>query len=259
MDITIQANSKAAISQRESDGLIGWRWPVAILFLRLILAVILQALLAGWFALQGHSDPWHAAAPWWIVYGSIIDIGCLGLLWWLTKREGIRLFDLVGFQRKFVWRDILIAVGFIFLIGSLAFASAEFVVGPLVYGEGSAPIPMSPLPLWAALYALIVWPVVWAMAEDMTYLGYALPRLQVVLGKTWLALILVNFGWAIQHIALPIIDVQWAVFRLLHVIVIGFVWTLAYLFLRRLFPFHLSHWAFNFIAVLTFVVLPILV
>ena len=92
----------------------------------------------------------------------------------------------------------------------------------------------------------------------MTYLGYALPRLEAVLGKTWLALLLVNFGWALQHVALPIIDMQWALYRLLQTVVIGLIWTLAYLVLRRLLPFHLSHWAFNFMAVLFLVVLPIL-
>lgn len=258
MEPAIPSNSKAAIRQRNNAGLIGWRWPVAILFMRLLLAVALQALLAAWFTSQGHSNPWQAAAPWWIVYSTIIDIGCLGLLLWLTKREGIGLLDLIGFQWKFVWRDIFIAVGFIIVIGVLAFASAEFVVGPMVYGEDSPPLPMGPLPLWAALYALLVWPVVWAIAEDMTYLGYALPRLEAVLGKTWLALLLVNFGWALQHVALPIIDMQWALYRLLQTVVIGVIWTLAYLVLRRLLPFHLSHWAFNFMAVLFLVVLPIL-
>lgn len=258
MESADQINSKNAISERFSAGLVGWRWPVAILFVRLILAVISQALLAYWFASQGHPTPWQAAAPWWIVYGTVIDIGCLGLLWSLTKREGIRLRDLGCYKRKLVWRDVLIAIGFFIFIGGVAFVSAEFIVGPIIYGAVSSPIPMSPLPLWAALYALLVWPVVWAIAEDMTYLGYALPRLQIVFEKTWLALVLVNLGWALQHVALPIIDVQWAFYRLLHTLVIGIIWTVAYLFLRRLLPFHISHWAFNFAAVLALVLLPIL-
>jgi uncharacterized protein len=29
----------------------------------------------------------------------LIDAGCLALLWRLTRREGIGLFDLVGFER----------------------------------------------------------------------------------------------------------------------------------------------------------------
>jgi membrane protease YdiL (CAAX protease family) len=227
------------------------------LLARLVLAVVLQALLAAWFAWQGNPDPWRAAAPWWIVYGSLIDIGCLGLLWWLTKREGIRLFDLVGFQRRYLWRDVLIALGFILLIGVLAFVTAELVFGPLIYGAETAPLPMSPLPLWGALYALLVWPVVWAIAEDTTYLGYALPRIEVLFGNRWSALMLVNAGWAIQHVALPIVDLQWALYRLASVLVIGVVWTLAYLMIRRLLPFFLSHWAFNFLAVLAFVLLPL--
>ena len=257
MNAASSPNSKAALVERHHADLITWRWPVAILFVRLVLAVLLQALLAAWFAAKGHPNPWQAAAPWWIVYGSLIDIGCLGLLWWLTKRESVRLFDLVGFQRRYLRRDVLIGLGFIVLIGGLAFAASELVFGPLVYGAGTPPLPMSPLPLWGALYALLVWPVVWAIAEDTTYLGYALPRLEILFGNRWSALVLVNFGWSVQHVALPIIDVQWALYRLTHVLVIGLVWTMAYLLIRRLLPFFLSHWAFNFSAVLFLVVLPL--
>jgi hypothetical protein len=39
------------------------------------------------------------------VYGTLIDAGCLALLWRLTRREGIRLFDLVGFARTRLVRD----------------------------------------------------------------------------------------------------------------------------------------------------------
>jgi hypothetical protein len=37
----------------------------------------------------------------------LIDAGCLALLWRLTRREGIRLFDLVGFDRTRLSRDAL--------------------------------------------------------------------------------------------------------------------------------------------------------
>src|SRR5712691_23994 len=38
---------------------------------------------------------------WWMVSGTLIDLLSLGMLTWLTRREGIRLADLLD-----VWRDV---------------------------------------------------------------------------------------------------------------------------------------------------------
>ena len=57
--------------------------------------------------------PWHDAEPWLPVYGTLIDAGCLALLWRLTRREGIRLFDLVGFERTRLVRDALLGLALI--------------------------------------------------------------------------------------------------------------------------------------------------
>jgi hypothetical protein len=70
-----------------------------MLFARAACAVGAQALVAAVFALRSSPTPWHDAEPWVPVYGTLIDAGCLALLWRLTRREGIRLFDLVGFSR----------------------------------------------------------------------------------------------------------------------------------------------------------------
>jgi hypothetical protein len=43
----------------------------------------------------------------------LIDAGCLALLWRLTRREGIRLFDLVGFERTRLVRDALLGLALI--------------------------------------------------------------------------------------------------------------------------------------------------
>jgi hypothetical protein len=51
------------------------------------------------FALRSSPTPWHDAEPSLPVYRTLTDAGCLALLWRLTRREGIRLFDLVGSWR----------------------------------------------------------------------------------------------------------------------------------------------------------------
>jgi hypothetical protein len=48
---------------------------------------------------------------WWSVYGTLVDIGCLGLLLCLTRREGIKITDLISFDRKKLKVDILLGLG----------------------------------------------------------------------------------------------------------------------------------------------------
>jgi hypothetical protein len=157
--VTALPNSKAKLQERLQTGRITWKWPVIIVFARLILAVLAQALVAGLYMLQGHPTPWQAAAPWWIVYGTLIDIGCFILLARLVRWEGIRLFDLISFQRKRLGRDLLLGVGFILLFIILVVAGG-IIAGRLIYGTTPAPAIMVPLPLWGTLYSLIVWPII---------------------------------------------------------------------------------------------------
>ena len=256
--VTALPNSKAKLQERLHGGCITLRWPLTIVFARLIFAVLAQALVAGLYRLQGHPNPWQAAAPWWIVYGTLIDLGCLVLLARLAHREGMRLFDLISCQRHRLGRDLLIGLGFIPLFILLAVAGG-ITSGILMYRATPAPATMVPLPLWGALYSLIVWPLIWAFAEEMTYQGYALPRLEVLSGRAWLAVIIVGFGWALQHSALPLMaDWRWALYRFGSSLLIGIVLPIIYLRTRRLLPFILAHWVANFISVLMTVVLPIL-
>jgi hypothetical protein len=47
------------------------------------------------------------------VYATLIDAGCLTLLWRLTRREGTGLFDLAGFRRSRLGRDVLLGLALI--------------------------------------------------------------------------------------------------------------------------------------------------
>jgi len=256
--ITALPNSKESIQERLQAGRISRFWPLIILFARLIFAIIAQALVAAGFKLSGHANPWQAAAPWWIVYGTLIDIGCLVLLARLTRREGIRLSDLISFQRRPVGRSVLTGLGYIVLYIFLAFAGG-MIFGILIYGATPAPAVMHPLPLWGSLFGLIIWPLIWGFAEEMTYQGYALPRLEAIVGKPWLAVLLVGFGWALQHSAMPLMaDWRWAVYRFASSLLIGMVLPIIYLRTRRLAPFIFAHWIANLVAVLMTVVLPLM-
>src|SRR3954471_15931127 len=104
----MRANDREALVQRRDAGLLTWRGPALMLFARPVFAVAAQALIAAIFALRSSPTPWRDAEPWMPVYGTLIDAGCLALLWLLTRRESIGLLDLVGFVRARLVGDVLL-------------------------------------------------------------------------------------------------------------------------------------------------------
>jgi len=212
-----------------------------MLFARAALAVAAQAVFAGIFALRSSPAPWHEAGPWLPVYATLIDAGCLVLLWRFTRWEGIRLIDLLGFERSRLARDLLLGVALIPFCLAFIYGGV-YAAGWLVYGTLTPPYLTGPLPLPAALYGILVFPFLWGITEQMTYNGYLLPRFQVLSGRTGLAVAVVAFVWSLQHAFMPLtFDPRFMAFRLLSPIPESVFVTLLYLRLRRLLPLALSH------------------
>ena len=218
-----------------------WRGPLLMLFARAACAVGAQAVVAALFALRASPTPWRDAQPWLPVYGTLIDAGCLALLWRLTRREGIGLFDLVGFERARLARDMLLGLALIPV--SLVFIFAgTYGAGWIVYGTASQPYFLGGLPLPAALYGVLVWPFIWGLTEQMTYNGYLLPRFQVLSRSTSVAIAIVAFAWSMQHAFMPLtFNAKFMAFRALGSVPFAVVETLLYLRLRRLVPLALAH------------------
>jgi membrane protease YdiL (CAAX protease family) len=187
----------------------------------------------------------------------LIDAGCLALLWRLTRREGIRLFDLVGFKRTCLVRDALL--GFALIPVSLVFIlGGTYAAGWLLYGTLSQPYLWGPLPLPAAIYGVLVWPFIWGLTEQMTYNGYLLPRFQVLCRSTSVAIAVVAFAWSLQHVFMPLtFDAKFMAFRLLSPVPFSVFVILVYLRLRRLVPLAIAHALMDGATVLIGVLLPL--
>jgi hypothetical protein len=228
-----------------------------MLFARTAFAVGAQAVVAAVFVLRASPAPWHDSEPWLPVYGTLIDAGCLALLWRLTRREGIRLSDLVGFERTLLVRDALL--GFALVPVSLAFILAGvYGVGWLLYGTLRPPYLFGSLPLPAALYGVLVFPFVWGLAEQMTYNGYLVARFQVLCRSASLAIAFVAFAWSLQHAFMPLtFDAKFMVFRLLSSVPNSVFQTLLYLRSRRLVPLAIAHALMDGASVLIGVLLPV--
>jgi len=234
-------NSYDALVQRRDAAKLTWRRPAQMLFARAALAVVAQALFATVFALRSSPTPWRDAGPWLPVYGTLIDAGCLALMWRFTRQEGIRLFDLVGFERTRLVRDVLL--GLVLIPVSLVFIfGGVLAAGWLVYGTLAPPFLLGQLPLPAAVYGILVWPFIWGLTEQMTYNGYLLARFQVLCRSSVLAIAIVAFAWSFQHVLMPLtFDTKFMAFRLLSSVPHSLFITLLYLRLRRLIPFAVAH------------------
>ena len=251
-------NSRAAIRERRAAGALTWSGPVLMLFARSVFAVVAQGLVAAMYAANGSATPWRDAGAWLPVYGSLIDAGCLCLLWWLARREGITLLDLIGFDRKHLGRDVLFGLALVppslfFILGGNAASSL------LVYGSLDAPQIFEPLPLLPTLYAVLIFPLVWGVTEQTTYNGYALPRLQVLSGSTVFAVAVVALPWSFQHAVMPLtFDPDFMLYRLLSPLAFSTFITLLYLRIRRIVPLATAHWLMDGAAVVIGSLWPLL-
>ncbi len=240
-------NSQAELESRVASGQITWAGPVIVMIGRSFFMIAAQALVAAIFALRGHPSAWNAAAPWWSVWGTLVDIGCLTLMAKFTRAEGIGLRDLIGKIRLRRGQDIFLGIG-CFLLMMVAFAGAGMLAGKLVFGTArimpyGGLLSARRLPVWAVIYSFSVWWLIWSPTEEMTYNGYALPRIQALTGRKWIAVAIVGFWWALQHSFLPLIwDWKYVLWRFLWFLPGVLVATLMYLWLRRLFPLILAHW-----------------
>jgi uncharacterized protein len=213
-----------------------------MLFARSGFAVAAQGLVAAVYAMRGSATPWRDAAAWLPVYGTLIDAGCLGLLWWLARREGVSLLDLIGFERRRLRRDLL--MGLALIVPSLVFIFGGVMASSLlVYGNLDAPQIFEPLPLLPTLYAVLVFPLIWGITEQTTYNGYLLPRFQVLSGSTAFAVVAVAIVWSFQHAVMPLtFDADFMLYRALGPIPQSLFVTLVYLRMRRILPLAIAHW-----------------
>jgi len=128
------ANSQAEIERRVRQGQISPTGPLMLMTGRSFFMIPAQGLVAGIYWLRGHPSAWNAAAPWWTVYGTLVDVGCLALMVKFTRPEGIRLRDLIGRVRLRWGYDILLGMA-CFVVFLQAFSLPGLLAGKLIFGS----------------------------------------------------------------------------------------------------------------------------
>jgi Type II CAAX prenyl endopeptidase Rce1-like len=222
---------------------------------RIGLWVGVQLVVAGLMIVSGAAtagQALNAAAGWWIVYAGVVDLGTLGVIGWLIRRQGhgISYRDLLG-PSAALWQVGLGALGVLAAtVPAVAFSTE---VTKAFYGDATLPMyAMVDVPAWAIVFAVLVVPVLTELAEPVAYLGVLLPWLERRLGRSWLAAAAVVVIWAAEHAFAPFLttdgglDLVFAGYRVVSVLPFLAVWTaLYYAFGRRLLPIMVARWVFN--------------
>jgi hypothetical protein len=227
--------------------------PALLVATRIGLAIGLQLLLSGIVLVAGvdrSRSPMNVVAGWWMAYASLVELGTLGVLLLLIRREGISYRSLLGPPAR-AWQLGLGAAAV--LAASLPAVVFSATLNSAVYGEVTPPIlAIVDLPPPASLLTVLVWPLLISLAEPVAYLGMILPRLERLTGKGAIAAVIVVAVWSAEHAVLPVlvseggIDLVFAATRVASVLPFMATWTaLYYAFGRRLVPGMIGQGIFN--------------
>ena len=199
--IPLPSVRSAAVRSRSSLSVI-----LGVLGSRLVLFAFFQAFIAGIFTLSGRSGPWQAATAWWpmvVVLANAVVIYALATLY---RREGSHWLAPLRFERATVGRDLLVLLASGLVMGPLSMLPAS-LLGGWLFGEVEHAYALFflPLPVWAAVPSLVLFPVTIALAELPAYFGFVLPHLEDHLGSRWSAWLACSLVLAAQHMTMPLI------------------------------------------------------
>jgi hypothetical protein len=227
---------------------------VLLVATRVALWLGVQLLLAGLLVLGGAAPFGQAlneAAGWWMVYAALVDLGTLGVIFWLLGRDGRSYRGLLG-PPTAAWQVVLGALAV--LAASVPGVVFSGELTSAVYGDDAIPpmFAVVDLPPLASVVSVLVVPLLAELAEPVAYLGVILPRLERRLGRPWLAATIVVLVWAAEHACYPLLtsggglDLGFAAYRVGSVLPYLAIWTALYYALgRRLLPIMAARWVLN--------------
>jgi membrane protease YdiL (CAAX protease family) len=187
----------------------------------------------------GRPDAWSQALLFSDVSVVVIDLVTVAVLVAVCRREGRRLRDLITPVR--LPRDVPVGL----LVAVILFAGllAATFLGNLA-GYGGAP-PAGPRfatpPLWLGGWSLLLMPVTVAVAEELLYRGYLLPRIAARIGW-WPAAVLVSLGFGLQHAAFSATSLSAVLARVAATFLLGLLLAVIARRLGRLLPLIIGHW-----------------
>jgi hypothetical protein len=159
-------------------------WVLAALDSRLVLRPFFQVSIATLYAARGSPAPWRASIGWWPITAILANLVGIALLEVLYRGEGGRYLDLFRLRRGAIGRNLLLTLGLL-VSGAFPAIVPNVALATLLRDLAERPLGLlvHPLPAWAAVAALVLFPVTTGLAEMPTYCGYVLPRLEALYGS----------------------------------------------------------------------------
>lgn len=255
--MTVPAGSSAAQSVSGLSG--GRSGTLRASWLKVLAMVLLPALFAlatnlaviGGFAASGTPEPTVDAGEWINAWTLLVYALMLLCVYLLARSEGLRLSDLANLDRGNLGRDLRRGLVLAPLVLA-ALAVASFVASAVVFGllgnpfAGQAP-GSSPgfgyadsLPL--VLASVVMIPLAAGIVEELSFRGYALPRLAGLSGRVW-AVVITSAGFGLEHVGFALFWEDWrfALMRGLSTFLVGLLLGTIYLKQGRLVPLIVAH------------------
>ncbi|RIX50103.1 CPBP family intramembrane metalloprotease [Paenibacillus nanensis] len=216
------------------------------LLLRTILFLVFGFLFVGAFALAGNEQPFQSAQRWWPFQAILANAVTFAAIRFFLRKEGKPYRSLFGFQRGRLGKDLL-QFAWLLIVGFVLGGIPLYVFSYILLGSFVPPdLMFQPLPVWAAIIALVVFPLSNGLVETPTYIGYALPRLKRITGKQWLAILLAGLALAFQHVALPIVgDIPYMLWRFAAFIPLGIAIGFIFTRTKKLLPIAMAHYVMD--------------
>jgi hypothetical protein len=183
------ATSAAGMAAEDSTSTSGGLLTVA-LTMRLVLFAVFQAVVAVVLFIAGVPEPWSASAAWWPLTATATSAVTFAFLRWRARVEGFSLTAFYRPVRPGAAKDVLLALAVAFVGGGLAVA-ASILLAPVFFTDPTtaSALLIQPLPTWAALLAVALFPVSVALTELPLYFGYVQPRLGARTGSATAAVL----------------------------------------------------------------------
>ncbi|MEV5070677.1 hypothetical protein MRBLMI12_002290 [Microbacterium sp. LMI12-1-1.1] len=176
------------------------------LTMRLVLFAVFQAIVAVVLFAGGVPEPWSASAAWWPLTATATSVVTFVFLRWRARVEGFSLTAFYRPVRPGVARDVLLALAVAFVGGGIA-VGASILLAPIFFTEPTTAnaLLIQPLPTWAAVLAVALFPVSVALTELPLYFGYVQRRLGARTGSAAAAVLIPAVFLSLQHATLPLI------------------------------------------------------
>ena len=215
------------------------RAPWLMLFSRIALFFLFQALVALLYFISGSASAWEDSADWWLLTVPAANIVCIILLVNIFRAEGSRYWDLFRIDRKHILGDVLIVLAS-FAIGGPASYFPNVLLGGWLFGDPNATLELfvRPLPMLAVFAGIFLFPITQGLAELPTYFGYVMPRFESGGMNKILAVSLPALMLGLQHVAVPLLlDMRFIAWRALMYIPFAFFSAILLHWRPRLLPY----------------------